>query len=100
MPRYPKPTHVTPSHIVNWTPTALAELDELGAFLAVDPAYAADVAVEIQRAAESLNLFPSRGRLIEGEVRFIVVLDRHILRYEHHEALVDSLGVRDGRRDR
>ncbi len=100
MTRHSRPAPLAATHSVSWTTPALEQLAEIGAFLADDPGYAAEVATEIRWAAASLNLFPGRGPVLEGDVRFLVVLDRYILRYEHDDAQVDILGVRDGRRER
>jgi len=96
----PQATPRAATHTVSWTLPALEQLAEIETFLDDDPGYAADVAAELVRAALSLNLFPGRGPVLDGEVRYLVVLDRYILRYEHDDAQVDILGVRDGRRER
>ena len=95
-----RPAPVAATHTVSWTIPALEQLAEIGAFLADDPGYAAEVASEIRQAAARLDLFPGRGPVLDGDVRFIVVLERYILRYEYDDTQVDILGVRDGRRER
>ena len=99
MTRRPRPALDAGTHTVSWTEAALDQLADIGVFLSDDSKYARNVASEIRRAAASLDLFPGRGVVLEGEVRFLVILDRYILRYEHDDAQVDILGVRDGRRD-
>jgi plasmid stabilization system protein ParE len=50
-----------------WTDEAIAQLEGIGAYIAIeDPSAAADLAERLIALAESLAQFPHRGRVAEG----------------------------------
>ena len=50
---------------VSWSPSAIADVNAIAAYIARDsPAYASGVVSQILNATRSLNSFPSSGRVV------------------------------------
>ena len=95
-PRTPSPHR----HTVDWSVPALADVDAIETFVAqAAPAAARRLRHELVTAGDSLALFPMRGRILDGEIRKLVIAGRYVLRYRIAGTRVQILGLRDGRRD-
>lgn len=70
-------------HIVIWSPTAVAQLRAIRAYLAqFNPRAAETVASRLVAASNSLEHFPARGRVVPTTTMRELVADyRYIIRY-------------------
>lgn len=65
-----------------WTDEAIAQLEAIGAYIAIDdPRAATDLADRLIALADSLAEFPRRGRVAEENSREMTTVWPYILRY-------------------
>ena len=82
-----------------WTDEAIAQLEGIGAYIAIeDPSAAADLAERLIAVADSLAAFPHRGRLGEENSREMTTVWPYILRYRVDGDTVLILRIRHGAR--
>lgn len=83
-----------------WTDEAIAQLDGIGAYIAMDdPLAAAALADRLITLADSLAEFPRRGRAAEGNSREMTNVWPYILRYRVEGDRVIILRIRHGARN-
>lgn len=82
-----------------WTDEAIAQLDGIGAYIAMDdPLAAAALADRLIALADSLAEFPHRGRVAEGNSREMTNVWPYIVRYRVDRDRVIILRIRHGAR--
>jgi len=83
---------------VEWAEEALAHLETIRRYIAyTDPRAADRVARRLWMAAESLALFPNRGRPCVNGTRELPSIAPYIISYEVDDARVLILRIRHGR---
>ena len=83
---------------VIWSPEALARLDEIHAYIAQRvPDAAAGMIARLFEGADSLSCFPGRGRPASNGARELPSVRLNVIRYEHDDDTVRTLGIRHGR---
>ncbi len=84
-----------------WSDSAIADLNEIFDFLALDnPVAAARVATRLITAAKSLEVFPHRGRPSGATARELANVWPYLIRYVVTDNEVQILSVQHGARDR
>jgi len=82
-----------------WTDEAIAQLDGIGAYIAIDdPLAAAALADRLIALADSLAQFPNRGRPAGTSSRELSNVWPYILRYRVEGSTVVILRIRHGAR--
>jgi toxin ParE1/3/4 len=82
-----------------WTDEAIAQLEIIGAYIAIDdPVAAAALANRLIALADSLAEFPHRGRVAEENSREMTTVWPFILRYRVDGDTVLILRIRHGAR--
>lgn len=82
-----------------WTDEAIAQLEGIGAYIAIeDPRAAADLADRLIALADSLAEFPHRGRVAEENSREMTTVWPYILRYSVEGDTVLIRRIRHGAR--
>lgn len=82
---------------VVWSPRAIADLENIAAYIAADsPAYAKAVVRKIVSATRTLNRFPRSGRVVpefdDERIRELLAYSyRIIYRVEQHEVLIAAV---------
>lgn len=81
---------------VEWTETALDELDAIRAYLGpFNPPAAHRVARALLAAGDSLSVLPNRGRPVpDTDQRELVTSYSYIIRYRVHAGVVEVLRIR------
>jgi toxin ParE1/3/4 len=86
---------------VVWSDSAIADLNEIFDFLALDnPAAATRIATRLIAAAQKLEVFPHRGRPAGERARELAIVWPYLIRYAVAEDEVRVLTVQHGARDR
>ena len=81
---------------VRWTPRAVGDLDAIHEHIANDrPMVAKRMKARLVEAADSLGLFPERGREA-GASRELVVVNPYVIRYRIRPEAVVILRVKHG----
>ena len=84
---------------VTWSSEAISDLDLITAYIAHFDRNAAErVARRLVDAGESLNVYPSRGRPHDGDVRALPIVPPYLILYRVIDADVLILAIRHSRR--
>ncbi len=84
---------------VVWTRRALSDLVDIDEYIArFDPDAAADLALRLYSAGDSLSAFPNRGRRSDDGLRVLPAVPPYLIYYEASEDTVTILHIRHGRR--
>lgn len=84
---------------VVWSATALVELSEIRAYIAVfNPAAADRMVRRLLQAGNSLSDFPNRGRPAGNGLREVATVPPYVLRYRVTNDMVSIVRVRHGAR--
>jgi addiction module RelE/StbE family toxin len=84
---------------VTWSSEAISDLDLITAYIAhFDHDAAERVAQRLVDAGESLNMFPSRGRPHDGDIRALPIVPPYLILYRVMDDEVLILAIRHSRR--
>ncbi len=85
---------------VVWTPSAIADLRAIRAYVAQFSPHAAQrLSARLTAAARGLETYPDRGRPITRGRRELTIISPYLIRYIHEEGRVIILEIRHGARE-